>query len=99
MNGTGKSDGCVVPGKSPNEGRDASRPAEGMEERRPAKGNPDTSNSDRAQERTNSLRNALARVRQVAESDHEVKFTSLWHHVYNVNRLQEAGPDRREVVG
>ena len=90
MNGAEKSDGRVVPGKFPNKGRGAPRPAEGMEGRRPTKGNPDTGNSDRAQERVESLRNALARVRQVAERDHEVKFTSLWHHVYNVDRLQEA---------
>lgn len=90
MNGSGKSDGRVVPGKSPNKDRGAPRSAEGMEERRPAKGNSDTSDSDRTQERVQSLRNALDRVRQVAQSDHEVKFTSLWHHVYNVDRLQQA---------
>ncbi len=90
MNGAGKSDGRVVPGKSPNKGRGAPRPAEGMEERRPAKGSPDTSDSDRAQERAKTLRSALDRVRQVAQGDHEVKFTSLWHHVYNVDRLRQA---------
>jgi RNA-directed DNA polymerase len=36
------------------------------------------------------LHNALDRVRQVACRDKEMKFTSLWHHVYNIERLREA---------
>ncbi len=33
---------------------------------------------------------ALDRVRQAAQRDKGLKFTSLWHHVYNVQRLREA---------
>jgi RNA-directed DNA polymerase len=36
------------------------------------------------------LHSALDRVRQAACRDKGLKFTSLWHHVYNVERLREA---------
>jgi group II intron reverse transcriptase/maturase len=36
------------------------------------------------------LQSALERVRQAACRDKEMKFTSLWHHVYDVDRLREA---------
>jgi group II intron reverse transcriptase/maturase len=36
------------------------------------------------------LPNALERIRQVACRDKEIRFTSLWHHVYNIDRLREA---------
>jgi group II intron reverse transcriptase/maturase len=36
------------------------------------------------------LHSALDRVRQAACRDEEMKFTSLWHHVYNVAGLREA---------
>jgi RNA-directed DNA polymerase len=36
------------------------------------------------------LQSALDRVRQTARRDKGLKFTSLWHHVYNVHRLREA---------
>jgi len=36
------------------------------------------------------LHSALDRVRQVACRDKELKFTSLWHHVYHIKRLREA---------
>ncbi len=36
------------------------------------------------------LRSALDRVRQAALADKELKFTNLWHHVYDVRRLREA---------
>jgi group II intron reverse transcriptase/maturase len=36
------------------------------------------------------LHSALDRIRQAACRDKEMKFTSLWHHVYNVERLREA---------
>jgi RNA-directed DNA polymerase len=35
------------------------------------------------------LSSALERVRQAACRDKKLKFTSLWHHVYNVDRLRE----------
>src|ERR1700722_9966298 len=36
------------------------------------------------------LPNALDRIRQAARRDRELKFTSLWHHVYEIDRLREA---------
>jgi RNA-directed DNA polymerase len=36
------------------------------------------------------LHSALDRIRQAALDDPGLKFTSLWHHVYNVGRLREA---------
>jgi RNA-directed DNA polymerase len=36
------------------------------------------------------LHSALERVRQAACRDKQMKFTSLWHHVYNIERLREA---------
>lgn len=89
MNGRGQSDGSMVPKRSPNKGRGAPRPAEGTEGRDPTKGSPRRQTSLRAQERER-LQRALARVRQVAKKDKETRFTTLWHHVYDVGRLREA---------
>jgi len=36
------------------------------------------------------LHSALERVRQAACRDKDLKFTSLWHHVYNIDQLREA---------
>jgi RNA-directed DNA polymerase len=36
------------------------------------------------------LHSELDRVRQAASQDKELKFTSLWHHVHDVDRLREA---------
>jgi retron-type reverse transcriptase len=36
------------------------------------------------------LPSALDRVRQAACRDKKLKFTSLWHHVYDIDRLREA---------
>jgi len=90
MNGRGKSDSPIVPGKFPNKGGTTAGPhAEGTEGRGPAKGNPGGQNRSRAQDR-NDLQQALERIRQAAVRDRRMKFTTLWHHVYNVDRLREA---------
>lgn len=36
------------------------------------------------------LPSALERIRQAACRDKEIRFTSLWHHVYDIDRLREA---------
>ena len=36
------------------------------------------------------LQSALERIRQAASRDKKLRFTGLWHHVYEVNRLQDA---------
>ena len=37
-----------------------------------------------------NLQSALERIRQAACRDKKLRFTSLWHHVYNIHRLREA---------
>ena len=89
MNGRGKSDRSVRPEKSANKGRGVPRPAEQTEERDLAKGIPSQQTRVRAQDRA-ALQHALERVRQAAHQDRGQRFTTLWHHVYNVDRLREA---------
>jgi group II intron reverse transcriptase/maturase len=89
VDGRGKSDSPIIPGKPPNKGRGAPRLAEAVEERGLAKGNPVRHDRDRAQDRV-ALQSALDRVRQAASNDRELRFTTLWHHVYDIRRLREA---------
>jgi hypothetical protein len=87
MNGHGKSDGLVVPGKPPNNaGTD--RAAEVVEGRGPAKGNSAQGNALRTQSRAGAP-STLDRVREVARRDKKVRFTALLHHV-DVERLRKA---------
>lgn len=86
MNDPEKSDGLIVPAKSPNE---ASLLAEEvMEGRGPAKGNTEGQNASRTQSRTDA-HSALDRVREVAKKDKTKQFTALLHHV-TVERLRAA---------
>ena len=89
MNERGKSYRGIRPKKRPNKGGGAPRPAEAVEERALTKGNPPYQNRNRIQSRRD-LRSAEERIRQVAKSDKEVQFTSIWHHVYDTDRLREA---------
>ena len=87
MNEHRKSDGPAVPLKSPNK---AGHPAaEEMEGRGPAKGNPPQQNAPRTQSRPGAL-SALERVRLAAASDRRMRFTTLLHHIYDVDRLRAA---------
>ena len=87
MHDHGQSDSPVVPTKFPNK---AGQPAaEGMEGRGLAKGNPRQHTASRAQDRVDAP-SALERVRQVAERDKTVRFTTLLHHVYNTDHLRRA---------
>ena len=82
-----ESDCPVVPTKFPNK---AGAPAaEGMEGRGLAKGNLSQQNAPRTLGRDGAL-SALARVREAAERDKQVRFTALLHHVYNVEHLRAA---------
>ena len=86
MNGPEKSDGLVVPTKSPNK---AGLPAaEEMEGRSPAEGNTGGQNASRTQCRTRAP-SALDRVREAARRDRKLQFTALLHHV-TVDRLRDA---------
>lgn len=97
MNERGKSDGPVVPGKSPNKGASQTNPlpdlspapAEGMEGRGPAKGNPPGGNTLRTPSRV-GVQQALQRVRQAAARNKRLQFTALLHHVYNPELLRQA---------
>jgi group II intron reverse transcriptase/maturase len=87
MNGGGKSDSCVVPKKASNK---AGRPAaEALEGRRLAKGNSLEGDALRTQSRAGA-HSALERVREVSRRKGTEKFTALFHHIYDVNRLREA---------
>ena len=87
MNGRGKSDSPIVPAKPSNKGRVAT-PAEGVEERGLPKGNPGEPTRFRTQSRSH-LQQALGRVRQAAIRGRKGQFTTLWHHVYHVDRLRQ----------
>src|SRR5262245_6046695 len=87
MDGPGKSDGLVVPGKPPNQ---AGQPAaEAVEGRGPAKGNPPGRNALRTQSREGA-HSALERVREAAKKDRKQRFTALLHHVYDLDCLRAA---------
>lgn len=88
MNGHGESDWPIRPKIPPNNGGGAPSPAEVEEERGRTEGNPRQRNRDRAQHRA-TLQQALDRIRQAARKDRKQRFTTLWHHVYNINRLRE----------
>ncbi len=99
MNGPGKSDRLVVPGKSPNKAPD--RVAEEMEERGRAKRNPLESATRRTQSRKTAVDSALERVRQAARRNRKERFTALMHHVCDVDRLKQAylGVNRKAAAG
>jgi group II intron reverse transcriptase/maturase len=87
MHGHEQSDRPVVPTKAPNK---TGRPeAEAPEGRGLTKGNPSQPGALRAQDRGGASE-GLARVRQVAAGDKAVRFTTLLHHVYNVEHLRAA---------
>lgn len=89
MNEHGKSDSLIIPAKLPNKGSGTPQPTEEVEGRRLAEGNLIKQNRGRTQCRV-VLQNELDRIRQLAMNDKEMQFTTLWHHVYNIDRLREA---------
>jgi RNA-directed DNA polymerase len=97
---SGKSDDLIVSMKEPNKvnrleydpiGRDLGHTptAESLERRGSTKGNMLKINSHRTQRRAR-LQQDLEHVRKLAEQDKSLQFTSIWHLVYNVDRLYEA---------
>lgn len=58
--------------------------------KRARSGKPRTQPRDNAYVRSSDLQSALQRIRQVASRDKELRFTTLWHHVYNISSLWEA---------
>lgn len=87
MHGSGKSDSSVVPKKFPNKVPRGA--AEGMEGRELAKGNLQEHTALRTQSRVGA-HEALERVRQRAREDKKLRFTALYHHVYDIERLRAA---------
>jgi RNA-directed DNA polymerase len=81
-----KSDGLVVPGKLPNNAQGGA--AEVVEGSGPAKGNT-ASKTRLGLSAGESALSALDRVRRVAATDKEARFTALLHHV-DVDRLRAA---------
>lgn len=63
--------------------------AEGMEGREWAEGNAGLQNTLRAQDRE-GVNSARDRIRQVAKTDKGKRFTTLLHHVYDIEALREA---------
>ena len=81
-----KSDGLVVPVKRPNNAQGGA--AEAVEESGPAKGN--TASETRSGHGVGQgALSGLDRVRRVAATDKEARFTALLHHV-DVDRLWAA---------
>src|SRR5437667_7348086 len=87
MDGRGKSDSSVVPGKLPHKAEEPA--AEAAEGRGLAKGNSPERNALRTQSRDSAL-SALERVRQAARRDRKQRFTALLHDVYAIERLRVA---------
>jgi RNA-directed DNA polymerase len=88
MHERGKSDSPIVPEKLLNKDGGKTPSAERAEGRRLTKGNSFQPNRCRAQDREN-LQSALKRIRQAAAGDEKLRFTSLWHHVHDIDRLRE----------
>ena len=89
MNDGGKSDKLVVPRKDANNGSGRPLPAERPEGRGLTKGNSGEQTKFWTQGQV-GLDDALDRIRKAAEEEKGGRFTALWHHVYNVNRLRQA---------
>jgi group II intron reverse transcriptase/maturase len=87
MDGRGKSDSSVVPGKPPNKAEGPA--AEEVEGRGLAKGNLPERTIDRTRSR-GEMPSALERVREAARRDRKQRFTALLHHVYDIERLRSA---------
>jgi RNA-directed DNA polymerase len=87
MNEPRKSDSPEVPVKFPNNAGQSA--AEGTEGRGLAKGNLPQQNAPRTQRRPGAP-SALERVRLAAAQDRKMRFTTLLHHIYDLNTLQAA---------
>lgn len=82
-----KSDKPIVAAKSLNKA--GKSVAEEMEPRGLAKGKSAKQNMDRIQSRE-TIQSAFERVRQTAQKDKQLRFTSLLHHVYNIDTLRSS---------
>ena len=89
--GRGKSDCGVVPRKLPNKAAGAIPEAAEVVEGRPrAKGNAVEQRMSRRSSRVYDVTTALDGIRQTARGRRGAKFTTLMHHIYQVERLRQA---------
>jgi RNA-directed DNA polymerase len=89
--GRGKSDCGVVPRKLPNKAAgEIPAAAEAVEGRPRAKGNAVEQRMSRRSIRTYDVTTALDGIRQTARGRRGAKFTTLMHHIYQVERLRQA---------
>ena len=89
--GGGKSDRGVVPKKLPNKAAgQAPEVAEVVEGRPRAKGNGVQLRMSRRSKRAYDMTTALDGIRQTAQGRPGAKFTTLMHHIYQVERLRAA---------
>ena len=89
--GRGKSDDCVVPKKLPNKAAgETPAAAEVVEGRRAAKGNAIAARMSRRTIRNYDVGTALDGIRQTAKGHRGARFTGLLHHIYAVERLEQA---------
>ena len=87
--GTNRETGETAKGE-PKATSDGRKPAaEGVEGRGLAQGNPPQQNMPRTQDRT-GMPSALERIGEVARRDKKVRFTTLMHHVYDLDTLRGA---------
>ena len=89
--GSGKSDACVVPKKLPNKAAgEMPAAAEVVEGRRAAKGNAIAARMSRRTSRAYDVETALDGIRQTAKGRRDARFDNLLHHIYAVERLEQA---------
>ena len=89
--GRGKSDRGVVPKKLPNKAAgEVPAAAEVVEGRLRAKGNAVEQRMSRRSMRVYDMQTALDGIRQTAKGRPGAKFTTLMHHIYQVERLRAA---------
>jgi RNA-directed DNA polymerase len=89
--GRGKSDRGVVPKKLPNKAAgEAPAAAEVVEGRLRAKGNAVAARMSRRTSRVYDVGTALDGIRQTAKGRRDARFTGLLHHIYAVERLEQA---------
>ena len=89
--GRGKSDRGVVPKKLPNKAAgEAPAAAEAVEGRLRAKGNAVRARMSRRSTRAYDMGTALDGIRQTARGRRDARFDNLLHHIYAVERLEQA---------
>lgn len=87
--GTNRETGETAKGEPKATSKSRKPTAEGVEGRGLAKGNLPQQNMPRTQDRA-GMPSALERIGEVARRDKKVRFTTLMHHVYNLDTLRGA---------